>query len=132
MGGTWAGTLTNDGNWVDGCFEWYQNKGGQNENTKKFYLNEKRSDPDNGDIGGNRVCSGVAAELPERLLPSNNAFPLRTHTYTHTRARTRTHAPTHPRAHTRPAPARFKPTDLRADPPLPLVAGLSALVAVVG
>ena len=57
MNGTWAGNLTNDGNWVDGCFEWYQNKDGQNENTKKFYLNQKSSNPDTGELGGNRVCS---------------------------------------------------------------------------
>ena len=60
MGGTWAGTLANDGNWVDGCFEWYQNKGGQNENTKKFYLNQKSSNPDTGIFGGNRVCAVAA------------------------------------------------------------------------
>jgi hypothetical protein len=127
------GTLTNDGNWVDGCFEWYQSKGGQNENTKKFYLNQKSSDPDNGDIGGNRVCSGVAAELPERLLPSNNAFPLRTHTHTHTP--TRTHPPARARTHTRPGPPRPLQTNgppCRPALPLAEVAGLSALAAVVG
>ena len=61
MGGTWAGKLDNDVNWVDGCFEWYQNKGGQNENTKKFYFNQKSSNPDTGDLGGNRVCSIISA-----------------------------------------------------------------------
>jgi len=55
------GKLGDDGNWVDGCFEWYQNKGGQNENTKKFYLNQKTSNLDTGDYGGNRVCAASAA-----------------------------------------------------------------------
>jgi hypothetical protein len=54
------GKLANDGNWIDGCFEWYQNMGGQNENTKKFYLNQKSSNPDTGIFGGNRVCAVAA------------------------------------------------------------------------
>ena len=52
------GKLANDGNWIDGCFEWYEKS--QNENTKKFYLNQKSSNPDTGIYGGNRVCAEAA------------------------------------------------------------------------
>jgi len=48
--------LNADTNWIDGCFEWYQSKGGQNEHTKKLYYN-KRSGATTGNYGGNRMCS---------------------------------------------------------------------------
>ena len=61
----WAGTLTNDPNWISGCFEWYgkdtpphpyydfQPQG----SSKNIYWNDKDSNPNQGEIGGHKVCT---------------------------------------------------------------------------
>ncbi len=51
--------LTNDADWIDGCFEWYANRNGQAQNSKKLYYN-MRAGATTGNYGGNRICVKAA------------------------------------------------------------------------
>lgn len=52
---TWMGVLEQDQNWINGCFEWYPNKGDPVGTSKKVYYNH-RAAAQKGHIGGHRIC----------------------------------------------------------------------------
>ena len=52
---TWVGKLTDDGNWINGCFEWYPSAGDPKGTSKKVYWND-RPGANAGNIGGHKIC----------------------------------------------------------------------------
>ena len=63
---TWAGKLANDGNWIDGCFEWYDtpySSDGDNDpvgSSTNVYWNS-RPGATTGAFGGHKICTIASA-----------------------------------------------------------------------
>jgi hypothetical protein len=55
---TWKGSLTNDANWIDGCFQWYGTPGDPVGSSTNVYWNN-RNGATSGNLGGHKICAGV-------------------------------------------------------------------------
>ena len=51
----WKRALTNDANWIDGCFEWYRRPGDPIGSSTNVYWNS-RPGATTGRVGGHKIC----------------------------------------------------------------------------
>ena len=56
---TWVGKLTDDPNWINGCFEWYPSAGDPKGTSTNVYWND-RPGANAGNIGGHKICARSA------------------------------------------------------------------------
>ena len=59
----WVGELSDDANWIHGCFEWYSTVGQAQWSSKRVYWNE-RPGATTGNIGGHKICVTASNMLP--------------------------------------------------------------------
>jgi hypothetical protein len=59
----YMGALSADANWIDGCFQWYQNSGDAVGSSAKVYYND-RPGATTGGLGGHRICVGLPLDPP--------------------------------------------------------------------